>query len=138
MLSMTCARAPRLCALVLMLCAGGCAALRDDLRHAEQAFSEARYENAQVWLDELEPNVAEMERPLRARFYYLSGMTAFRTGDRVRARHYLALCREEAGEHGIGLTPEWQTNMSATLFTLGADGASQDSSATSGGALLGS
>lgn len=97
----------------------GCAALRDDLRHAEQAFSEARYENAQTWLSDLEPSVPEMDRELRSRFYYLSGMTAFRTGERARARHYLALCREEAGESGVGLTPDWRTNLSATLLELG-------------------
>jgi len=97
----------------------GCAALRDDLRRAEAAFGEARYENAQVWLSDLEPSVPEMDRELRARFYYLSGMTAFRTGDAKRARHYLALCREEAGEVGVGLKPEWRTNLSTALFELG-------------------
>ncbi len=97
----------------------GCAALRDDLRHAERAFSEARYENAQVWLSDLEPSVPEMDRELRSRFYYLAGMTAFRTGERARARHYLALCREEAGEAGVGLTPDWRTNLAVTLLELG-------------------
>jgi len=100
----------------------GCAALRDDLRHAEQAFSEARYENAQTWLTDLEPSIPEMDRELRSRFYYLSGMTAFRTGERARARHYLALCREEAGDAGVGLTPDWRTNLAVTLRELGAPG----------------
>jgi hypothetical protein len=108
----------------------GCAALRDDLRHAEQAFSEARYENAQVWLSDLEPSVPDMDRELRSRFYYLAGMTAFRTGERTRARHYLALCREEAGEAGVGLTPDWRTNLSATLLELG--GGSGEPASSSG------
>ncbi|MFT3923036.1 MAG: hypothetical protein QM778_10910 [Myxococcales bacterium] len=109
----------------------GCAALRDDLRHAEQAFSEARYENAQTWLTDLEPNVPEMDRELRSRFYYLSGMTAFRTGERARAKHYLALCREEAGDAGVGLTPDWRTNLAVTLRDLGAAGG-EEAPASSG------
>lgn len=97
----------------------GCAALRDDLRRAETAFTEARYDDAKVWLDDLESSVPQMDRELRARFYYLAGMTAYRIGDRARARHYLALCREEAGDVGVGLTAEWRTNLSAALLELG-------------------
>lgn len=99
----------------------GCAALRDDLRRAEQAFGEARYENAQTWLTDLEPSVPEMDRELRSRFYYLAGMTAFRTGDRGAARHYLVLCREEASDAGVGLRPDWRTNLAEALRELGAE-----------------
>lgn len=107
-------------ALACSLLMFGCAALRDDLRRAEAAFGEARYENAQVWLNDLEPSVPEMDRELRARFYYLAGMTAFRMGQRDKARHYLALSREEAGDVGVGLTPEWRATLASTLNELGA------------------
>ncbi len=114
--------APMRSVWIALFCAAllSCAALRDDLRRAEQAFGQARYENAQVWLTDLEPSVPQMDKELRARFYYLYGMTAFRTGDKVRARHYLALCRAEAGDTGLGLTPDWRTNLVTTLSELDA------------------
>ena len=98
-----------------------CAALRDDMKRAETSFEQARYEDVMVWLDELEPSVAEMEQPMRARFYYLRGLTALRLGQKKRARHYLALCREEAGPEQASLRPEWRTNMASALAELTAD-----------------
>ena len=105
--------------LALSLCA--CAALRDDMKRAESSFEQARYEDVMVWLDELEPSVPDMAQPMRARFYYLRGLTAFRLGQKRRARHYLALCREEAGPEQASLRPEWRTNMASALAELTAD-----------------
>jgi len=98
-----------LVALVMVLSA--CAALRDDMRRAEDAFDQARYEQVEVWLSDLELSVADMDRPMRARFYYLRGTSAYRLGDTRRARHFLALCREEAEEQGLGLRSEWRVNL---------------------------
>ena len=60
---------------------------------------------------------------MRARFYYLRGMTAFRLGKRADALHYLALAREVAGERNDGLRPEWATAMARTILELAPDGA---------------
>ena len=106
---------------MLALGLAACAALRDDMKRAETSFEQARYEDVTVWLDELEPSVADMEQPMRARFYYLRGLTAFRLGQKKRARHYLALCREEAGPEQASLRPEWRTNMASALTELTAD-----------------
>jgi hypothetical protein len=111
----------RLWAVGLLVLLASCAALRDDMKRAETAFDQARYEDVTVWLDELEPSVADMEKPMRARFYYLRGLTAFRLGERTRARHYLALCREEAGPEQASLRPEWRTNMTSALAELTRD-----------------
>lgn len=105
--------------LLVGLASAGCAAVRDDMRRAESSFDQARYEHVETWLSELEPSVPEMDRPLRARFYYLRGITAYRLGDKLRARHYLALSREEAGPLGIGLRSEWRTGLDVTLRDLG-------------------
>jgi hypothetical protein len=107
-----------------LLCALGlvaCAALRDDMKRAESSFEQARYEDVMVWLDDLEPSVPDMQQPMRARFYYLRGLTAFRLGQKKRARHYLALCREEAGPEQASLRPEWRTNLASALAELTAD-----------------
>jgi hypothetical protein len=106
---------------VFLLATGGCAAVREDLRRAEVAFDEARYENAEVWLESLEGDVPSMEREMRSRYYYLRGVSAYRLGDKSAARHFLALCREEAmhGEaSGLGLRTEWRSSLEKLLAEL--------------------
>jgi hypothetical protein len=102
------------CAVLL-----SCAALRDDMRRAEGAFEQARYEDVMVWLDDLEPSVADMDHTMRARFYYLRGLTAYRLGDRVVARHNLALCREVAGPRMALLPTDWRSNLESALREMG-------------------
>jgi hypothetical protein len=116
--------------LVGLTCA--CTSLGDEVRRAEQAFSEARYEDVEAWLSDLEPSLGKMSTPLRARYYYLAGMSAYRIGQRAEARHALALCREElaslrwrAGEAGDStsdeqLPPAWMHNLQTALDDLSA------------------
>jgi hypothetical protein len=104
--------------LAISVSLAACTALRDDLRRAEAAFVEARYEDVSVWLVDLEPSVADLPRPLRARYYYMAGVTAERLGDRGRARHYLLLCREEADREGNGLSDDRRRNLALTLAEL--------------------
>lgn len=105
-------------ALALALLAG-CSALRDDMQRAENAYDEARYDAALVWLDDLEEDTPDMDVDMRARFYYLRGMTAYRLGHRSPALHYLALAREVSGEEATGaLLPEQRQTMERTLAEL--------------------
>lgn len=103
---------------LIALLAVGCTGLGDDLRRAEQAFSEARYEDVEEWLGDLEPSVGKMSTPLRARYYYLAGMSAYRIGDRAEARHALALCREELALSEEKLPPAWNHNLESALGEL--------------------
>lgn len=112
--------AARVGALVLASATLGCTTLRHDLRRAEGAFAEARYEDVEVWLAELSPSLGAMDPTMRARFYYLSGMSAFRIGEHRRARHALALCREELETHRVRLPPAWVRNLESALDELGA------------------
>jgi hypothetical protein len=124
----------RLLAALALWVLASCAALRDDMRRAELAFEEARYEDVEVWLDDLEPSVADMDALLRPRFYYLRGMTAYRLGQRTAARHNLALCREEAGLDMSSLPAEWRNNLRSAMNDLGAPPLkAQEKQATSGG-----
>ena len=111
-------RAPTLLACLALV---GCAALTEDVRRTELAFSEARYEDVGVWLAELEPSLPDMSRRSRTLYYYMAGITASRMEDRVRARHLLALCREEAGPEGFGLNEERARNLKLTLRALEAE-----------------
>lgn len=112
------ARSLVLLALVLLAPALGCTRLGDDLRRAELALSEARYEDVEVWLDDLADSVPRMRRDERARYYYLAGIAAHRTGDRARARHALALCREELAGAPDALSESWKRNLALALGEL--------------------
>jgi hypothetical protein len=107
--------------LISCLALAACAALNEDVRRTETAFSEARYEDVRVWLAELEPSVPDMSRRSRTVYYYMAGVTASRLGDRTRARHFLALCREETGPEGFALSEERLRNLKLTLRDLGAE-----------------
>jgi hypothetical protein len=96
----------------------GCAALSDDLRRAETNYEQARYEDALVWLSDLEDDAPSMDAEMRARYFYLRGMTEYRLGHRGDALHYLAVAREVAGDQGAGLRPEWRQIMDSTLTEL--------------------
>ncbi len=104
--------------LSLALAAVGCAALRDDLQRAEDRFEQARYDDADTWLESLEDSAPDMDPEMRARFYYLRGMTAYRLNRRGDALHYLALTREVAGEQHAGLRQEWTEVLDRTLAEL--------------------
>lgn len=104
--------------VVLFSVGSACTSLGDDVRRAEQAFSEARYEDVEEWLSDLEPSLGKMSTPLRARYYYLAGMSAYRIGQRPEARHALALCREELATSPDALSPAWQHNLQTALDEL--------------------
>jgi len=113
------ARNAPLVALALVLLALGCAALKNDMQLAETAYDEARYDEALIWLDDLEKDTPDMDVEMQARFYYLRGMTAYRLGHRNDALHYLAVAREVAGEESVTtLRPEWRQAMDRTLTEL--------------------
>lgn len=123
-----------LCATLISLSLSfGCAALSEDLRRAEATYERAEYENALVWLEDLERQVPDMDPELRARFYYLRGMTAYRLGQRTDALYYLALAREVAGERGVGLRDAWRSTLEGTLEELTPTTATHIARETSGG-----
>ena len=97
----------------------GCTSMAGDLLRAERAFTGARYEEAELWLDELSGSVARMQTAERARYYYLAGMSAHRIGKRVPARHALALCREELQRVPGALPESWRRNLVLALSELG-------------------
>lgn len=104
--------------ILLASLGGGCAALHDDMVRAEGSFELARYEDTVVWLSDLEADVPSMDQEMRARFYYLRGMAAFRLGNRPDALHYLALAREVAGPRNQGLRIEWASNLRRTIAEM--------------------
>ena len=104
--------------LLLAFLLVACTTVRDDLRRAEVAFSEARYEDVESWASELAADLPSMTPEQRVQYYYLSGMSAFRIGKRARARHALALCREEVELGKVPLPETWSRNLQAALGQL--------------------
>ncbi len=110
--------------LLIILCftIAGCAALADDLRRAEAAYTAARYEDTQAWLVNLERSTPQMDSDQRARFFFMRGMTAYRLGDQAVARHYLALAQETAGEDSAALRSDWRQVLTRTMGELETQG----------------
>lgn len=96
----------------------GCNTLRDEMNRAETAYTTARYDRALVWLEDLEHSTPSMGVDMRARFYFLRGMTAYRLDHRDQALHYLALCRELSGEDDVALPPDWSQQMERLLAEM--------------------
>ncbi|MCC7542995.1 MAG: hypothetical protein IT379_42660 [Deltaproteobacteria bacterium] len=104
-----------------LLASWGCAQQRDNFRRAEDHYAAARYDAAERWWTEMEPEVGGMSLELRTRFYYLRGMTAYRLQKRWDARHYLAIARELNGDQGALLGSSWTETLQRTLTELNVD-----------------
>ena len=101
-----------LCGALLLL---GCASLSSELRTAQLLYTDARYEEAMLWLSELQTKTTAMSSEELARFYYLRGMTGFRLGQREDALHYLVLAEQLSVEHPERLPASWRPVMNRTL-----------------------
>jgi len=123
-------------AIVALALATSCAMVRADLDRAERSYEQARYEDAKVWLDDLEDDAPGMDTDNRARYYYLRGMTEYRLDHRQDALHYLALTRELVERDRASIRPEWTQIMTNTLRELtprGRNWLPPEAGATSGG-----
>ena len=96
----------------------GCASVTSDLQRAQLLYKDARYEETEAWLGELEHDAPSMSPAELARFHYLRGMTAFRLGQRDEALHFLALADALAAQALDRLPPGWNDVMQRTLAEL--------------------
>lgn len=101
-----------------------CTSAASQLQTAQLLYKDARYEQAQAWLGELEADAPGMAPADQARFYYLRGMTAFRLGQREDALHYLVLADELALEDPSRLPSSWAPVLQRTLQEILPTGAS--------------
>jgi hypothetical protein len=98
--------------------AAACTSVNTDLRQAQLLYKDARYEDALLWLGELQNETADMDRSQLARFYYLRGMTGFRLGQREDALHYLVLAEQLSAQDPERLPDAWRPVMERTLQEL--------------------
>ena len=93
----------------------GCTSIASEVRTAQLLYTDARYEEALLWLTDLQADTAAMSPAELTRFYYLRGMTGFRLGQREEALHYLVLAEQLSAEDADRLPPRWQPVMQRTL-----------------------
>jgi tetratricopeptide (TPR) repeat protein len=103
------------CAALCVACCVGCTTIGSELRSAHGLYKDARYEEALLWLNELQAETPEMAPPELVRFYYLRGMTAFRLGQREDALHYLVLAEQLSADQPDLLPEAWRPVMQRTL-----------------------
>jgi hypothetical protein len=97
----------------------GCATYADELARSQRAFEHADYERALAIFRVLEPDVpAHFDRIEQAQYAYLRGMTDYRVGYKVDARHWLALAHA-IDATGIDVLPkDWKGRLKETLGEL--------------------
>ncbi len=93
----------------------GCATYHNELVRSQQAYDNDQNERALALLRDLEPDLSRLSTPERAQYAYLRGMTDYRVGYRVDARHWLAIARAY-DESTPGVLPtDWRSRTNAAL-----------------------
>jgi hypothetical protein len=104
--------------LLVLLAAAGCQTYQDDLARSQRAFEQNEHERALALLRQLEPDAPRLSITDQAEYAYLRGMTDYRIGYKVDARHWLALARS-LDEQTPGLLPQdWKARMGDALKGL--------------------
>ena len=67
----------RIALVCLLVGSAACTTVSSELRTTQGLYKDARYEETQRWLADLELSRDEMSPAELARFHYLRGMTAF-------------------------------------------------------------
>jgi|ERR1700733_11738020 hypothetical protein len=104
--------------LVVLLAGAGCQTYQDDLARSQRAFEQNEHERALALLRQLEPDAPRLSLTDQAEYAYLRGMTDYRIGYKVDARHWLALAKS-LDEQTPGLLPQdWKARMADALLEL--------------------
>ena len=103
---------------LLTLSLAACQTYQGDLARAQTAFEQNDHERALAIFRMLEPDLAQLSVPERAQFAYLRGMTDFRIGYKVDARHWLAVAKS-LDDTNPGLLPgDWKSRLGEALDEL--------------------
>lgn len=119
--------------LALALVASGCTNYTDQLQRAEQHYGNARYEASLANLEDLEPSIGTLSQSERVRYDLVRGMTHLRLEQRLHARHWLAMAREDARAAPAALTDQQRITIERTLNELDPLGPRPASELSSGG-----
>jgi len=97
----------------------GCSTYQDDLARSQRAFEHADYERALAIFRSLELDEhSKFSVQEQAQYCYLRGMTDYRVGYKVDARHWLALAKAIDTQR-LGVLPkDWRARLKDTLGEL--------------------
>jgi hypothetical protein len=96
----------------------GCQTYQDDLTRAQRAFEQNQHEHALAILRQLEPDTSRLAVTEQAQYAYVRGMTDYRIGYKVDARHWLALAKSmEAQTPGL-LPQDWKARANDALAEM--------------------
>ncbi len=108
-----------LCAQVLAFAAlPACATQREDLARGQRAFEQSAHERALAIFRAMEPELGRLSPAERAQYAYLRGMTDYRIGYRVDARHWLALAKAMEDVTPGSLPADWKARIAETTTEL--------------------
>jgi hypothetical protein len=96
-----------------------CQTFHTDLERSQRAFEHADYERALAIFRELEPEVTvRFSLQEQAQYAYLRGMTDYRVGYKVDARHWLAVAHALDESSANMLPKDWKGRLKDTLGEL--------------------
>jgi hypothetical protein len=115
---MVLSRVARVGAVAVVALVAGCQTYQSDLARAQTAFEQNDEERALAIFRLLEPDLSHLSTPERAQFAYLRGMTDYRIGYKIDARHWLAIAKAlDDGTPGL-LPGDWKSRMTDALDEL--------------------
>src|ERR1700678_3000342 len=85
----------------------GCNTYADSLTRAQRAFEQSEHERTLAILRTLEPDIRRLSESDRAKYCYLRGLTDYRIGYRLEARHWLSLASAVVKETPDALPADW-------------------------------
>ncbi len=104
--------------LTLASLAAACTTYQDNLARGQKAFEENEYERALALLRNLEPDTSQLAPSERAQYAYLRGMTDYRIGYKLDARHWLAVAKA-LDDATPGMLPgDWKQRLGEALTEL--------------------
>lgn len=95
-----------------------CTTYEDDLARGQRAFEQSEHERALAVLRALEPDTGHLSFADLARYAYLRGMTDFRIGYKVDARHWLGMAAAMQQQAPGSIPPDWAKRMNESLKEL--------------------
>jgi hypothetical protein len=98
----------------------GCTTYRDQLVRSQRSYEQNEHERTLGLLRALEPNVTRLSTPEQAQYAYLRGMTDYRIGNRIDARHWLAIARTYDDASPGTLPADWKARMTDALDEMNA------------------
>jgi hypothetical protein len=102
-------------ALASALALSACATYQDDLARSQRAFDASEHERALAILRSLEGDTGRLSTSDRAHYSYLRGMTDYRIGYKVDARHWLGVAAAIEQQTPGSIPPDSVTRMNEAL-----------------------